>query len=56
MKHKAPCKDCETRYVGCHDSCEKYIRYKQERESSLKYINDFYRMRYDTSNIKTNKK
>ena len=25
----SPCKDCQTRFVGCHSSCVKYIDYQQ---------------------------
>ena len=27
-----PCKDCEKRKVGCHQSCADYISYKEHRE------------------------
>lgn len=33
----APCKDCKDRFVGdgtnCHSTCEKYLAFKEERES-----------------------
>lgn len=29
----APCKDCPNRVVGCHSTCEQYIKYKEEQES-----------------------
>lgn len=25
---KAPCKNCDSRFVGCHSKCEKYLEYK----------------------------
>lgn len=28
----APCKECQDRYEICHDSCEKYIKFRRERE------------------------
>ena len=31
----APCKNCQTRYVGCHSSCVKYNDWKQERQVLL---------------------
>ena len=31
MKVNAPCKDCEKRHVGCHSTCEPYIKFAQER-------------------------
>lgn len=30
-----PCRYCETRSLGCHGRCEKYIEYKREREAIL---------------------
>lgn len=27
-----PCRYCESRVLGCHDRCDKYIEYKRERE------------------------
>lgn len=32
----APCKDCEKRHVGCHDTCEAYQKYHAEREAIRK--------------------
>lgn len=32
----APCRDCPDRYLGCHDTCKKYISYKE----ALKEINE----------------
>lgn len=31
-----PCRYCETRVLGCHDRCEKYLEYKREREQIIK--------------------
>ena len=33
---KAPCKDCENRYVGCHGRCEKYLEFKKANDERLK--------------------
>lgn len=30
-----PCRYCETRVLGCHDRCEKYLEYKREREQII---------------------
>lgn len=30
---KSPCKDCPDRYVGCHERCNKYLAYADEREA-----------------------
>ena len=27
---KAPCQDCPDRYLGCHDSCQKYISFRKQ--------------------------
>lgn len=29
---EAPCKNCESRKVGCHSVCEKYTAYNRYRE------------------------
>ena len=29
-KPQSPCKDCQSRFVGCHSSCVKYIDFQQE--------------------------
>ena len=34
MGHK--CKDCKERYLGCHDYCESYQKYRKKRNE----IND----------------
>ena len=33
---KAPCKDCEKRYIGCHGRCEKYLEFKRANDERLK--------------------
>ena len=35
-----PCRYCETRVLGCHDRCEKYLEYKRERERILEARRD----------------
>ena len=30
---KAPCKDCSFRHLACHDSCAKYLDWKQQRDA-----------------------
>lgn len=27
---QGPCKNCDERFIGCHDSCDAYIYYKQK--------------------------
>lgn len=29
---KAPCKNCNDRYLACHDNCEKYKEFNAERK------------------------
>lgn len=29
----APCKDCASKYIGCHGECASYIDYQQKREA-----------------------
>ena len=29
---KAPCKNCNDRYLACHDHCEKYKEFDAERK------------------------
>ena len=35
---QSPCKDCQSRFVGCHSSCVKYIDFKQESIVKAKEI------------------
>lgn len=30
---QAPCHDCTERTVGCHSTCEKYAKYKKDRNN-----------------------
>ena len=52
--YKTPCKGCEKRYVGCHASCEGYLKARAEgdalKEQMLKEkhkANDIYNFRRD---------
>lgn len=37
VKNPSPCKDCESRNIGCHASCDNYKSWKSaERERSEK--------------------
>ncbi len=44
MKKNSVCKECEERHIGCHASCEKYIK---ETEEIKKEKNEIWKM-YDT--------
>lgn len=35
-RHKAPCKDCERRKLGCHGRCEPYKEWKKELDAENK--------------------
>lgn len=37
---KSPCKDCESRKVGCHSQCEKYLNFRDEYEKQKKTIRE----------------
>lgn len=40
----APCYNCDEKYIGCHDSCEKYREYKiniVEINQAKREYNDF---------------
>lgn len=28
----APCLNCPNRYLGCHDTCQKYLTYRKEQD------------------------
>lgn len=34
---KPPCKDCQNRRTACHDTCERFKAYKDEREAEKAY-------------------
>ena len=36
----SPCKDCMDREVGCHSTCEKYIKYQKEKDEYNKKVRD----------------
>lgn len=36
-----PCKGCEERFPACHDVCEKYQAWKQERAKTKEKIRRF---------------
>lgn len=33
MSASGPCKECNDRYIACHDFCEKYKTWRQEFEA-----------------------
>jgi hypothetical protein len=30
---EAPCRECKERHTACHDSCEKYLSWQEEKNS-----------------------
>ena len=49
-----PCRDCKSRAVGCHSTCEKYKRFKKEMEEyndTIKH-NHSYNFRYEKDDNK----
>lgn len=36
MKTKSECHGCKDRHQGCHAECEKYLKYRQERDEEIK--------------------
>lgn len=42
MKKENPCKECDDRYIGCHDSCFKYGKWKEQRDEEKKKRQDLY--------------
>lgn len=50
---KTPCFECEARCQGCHDTCDKYKKYREkidklhdERAREHQKDNDIYMVRY----------
>ena len=37
-----PCKGCEHRYIGCHDSCFDYAGWKQRREEANQRCREYH--------------
>lgn len=35
MMTKPPCKECGSRYLGCHANCTKYIEFRRKRDDEL---------------------
>ena len=39
LSKKTPCKNCENRFVGCHNECNKYKEYRKEIEKIYEVLN-----------------
>ena len=51
LRPKVPCKGCKDRAVGCHGSCERYARFKEE----MAVFKDYVRMERDAESLSTPK-
>lgn len=38
MSAMVPCKDCMDRTVGCHASCARYGKYREQKEQEAAYL------------------
>ena len=53
---KPPCKDCEDRYLACHDKCEKYKEWKDYvAETNKRFKLDHHSYRSTATDKKTMK-
>lgn len=46
INSQPPCKTCDTRSVGCHGRCEKYLSWKTERDKELEIERNERKKRY----------
>ena len=51
-----PCKDCEKRTLGCHSTCEEYIRISKERREMLDKIHEEQQILRDNEIIRNRSK
>ena len=51
-----PCKDCEKRTLGCHSTCEEYIRFSTERREMLDKMHEEQRILRDNEIIRNRSK
>ena len=38
-KDSFPCKNCTERIIGCHSTCEKYLKSKEDNDKRLDKLN-----------------
>ena len=53
MRKTPPCYDCEKRYLGCHEYCNKYQEFRQNRNHLLKEQRKRNYLKYDYYYYKT---
>ena len=53
MRKTPPCYNCEKRYLGCHDYCNKYQEFRQNRNHLLKEQRKRNYLKYDYYYYKT---
>lgn len=44
------CKDCKKRHLGCHSTCEDYIREKSEHDNVISLMREHYQILNSNSN------
>ncbi len=47
MRNTSPCYNCEKRYLGCHDYCNKYQEFRLNRNHLLKEQTKRNYLKYD---------
>ena len=55
MIPKSPCKDCPDRHPVCHDSCEKYLDYRDKHIEKVK-LDNMHKMSFGMTTGKQSKK
>lgn len=53
MRKTPPCYNCEKRYLGCHDYCNKYQEFRQNRNQLLEEQRKRNDLKYDYYYYKT---
>lgn len=58
MEHKITCKDCKSRYLGCHEECPDYMAFRHERDelNNLRHENKRKEFVIDEYRIQTQNK
>lgn len=51
-KYQSPCKDCEKRYLGCHDHCEEYKKFKEDWDACRTTIRKERKLNNDYNGLK----
>ena len=38
MRVQSPCKECKERHMACHDKCEKFIKYREDKDEHFNKV------------------